>query len=140
MPKQKFVGEYQIKASRKMLFPYLSTATGLCQWFADDVNINYLWESLPDKDSLKNLQTQYEFLPCAYLWSRILVYWDGLVTTCCRDYSGKNMTLGDVNKDTIKSLWNSKKMTTFRKLHIGNKRSNLKLCAKCEVSTIKKKV
>ena len=40
MPKQKFVGEYQIKASRKMLFPYLSTATGLCQWFADDVNIN----------------------------------------------------------------------------------------------------
>ena len=108
--------------------------------FADDVNINYLWESLPDKDSLKNLQTQYEFLPCAYLWSRILVYWDGFVTTCCRDYSGKNMTLGNANKDTIKSLWNSKKMTTFRKLHIGNKRSNLKLCAKCEVSTIKKKV
>jgi uncharacterized protein YndB with AHSA1/START domain len=34
------VGEYQINASRKMLFPYLSTATGLCQWFADDVNIN----------------------------------------------------------------------------------------------------
>ena len=40
MPKQKFIGEYQINASRKMLFPYLSTATGLCQWFADDVNIN----------------------------------------------------------------------------------------------------
>ena len=38
--KQKFVGEYPINASRKMLFPYLSTATGLCQWFADDVNIN----------------------------------------------------------------------------------------------------
>ena len=40
MSKQKFVGEYPINASRKMLFPYLSTATGLCQWFADDVNIN----------------------------------------------------------------------------------------------------
>ena len=40
MAKQKFVGEYPINASRKMLFPYLSTATGLCQWFADDVNIN----------------------------------------------------------------------------------------------------
>ena len=40
MAKQKFVGEYQRNASRKMLFPYLSTATGLCQWFADDVNIN----------------------------------------------------------------------------------------------------
>ena len=40
MAKQKFVVEYPINASRKMLFPYLSTATGLCQWFADDVNIN----------------------------------------------------------------------------------------------------
>ena len=40
MAKQKFVGEYPINASRKMLFPYLSTATGLCQCFADDVNIN----------------------------------------------------------------------------------------------------
>ena len=46
MPKQKFVGEYQIKASRKMLFPYLSTATGLCQWFADDVNINNIDKTL----------------------------------------------------------------------------------------------
>ena len=46
MPKQKFVGEYQIKASRKMLFPYLSTATGLSEWFADDVNINNIDKTL----------------------------------------------------------------------------------------------
>ena len=32
--------------SRKMLFPYLSTATGLCQWFADDVNINNIDKTL----------------------------------------------------------------------------------------------
>ena len=46
MPKQKFIGEYQINASTKMLFPYLSTATGLCQWFADDVNINNIDKTL----------------------------------------------------------------------------------------------
>tara|TARA_B100000029_G_C17162150_1_gene810040 strand:- start:232 stop:627 length:396 start_codon:yes stop_codon:yes gene_type:complete len=46
MAKQKFVGEYPIKASRKILFPYLSTATGLCQWFADDVNINNIDKTL----------------------------------------------------------------------------------------------
>jgi len=46
MGKQKFVGEYPINASRKMLFPYLSTATGLCQWFADDVNINNIDKTL----------------------------------------------------------------------------------------------
>ncbi len=46
MAKQKFVGEYPINASRKMLFPYLSTATGLCQGFADDVNINNIDKTL----------------------------------------------------------------------------------------------
>tara|TARA_B100000686_G_C16597591_1_gene866892 strand:- start:625 stop:1020 length:396 start_codon:yes stop_codon:yes gene_type:complete len=46
MSKQKFVGEYHINASRKMLFPYLSTASGLCQWFADDVNINNIDKTL----------------------------------------------------------------------------------------------
>ena len=39
MNKSKFIGEYSINASRKMLFPYISTASGLSQWCADDVNI-----------------------------------------------------------------------------------------------------
>ena len=50
MIKSKFIGEYSINASRKMLFPYISTASGLSQWFADDVNItedkvyNMFWD------------------------------------------------------------------------------------------------
>ncbi len=40
MGKTKFVGEFEINASQKMLFPYISTASGLAQWFAEDVNIN----------------------------------------------------------------------------------------------------
>ena len=107
---------------------------------ANDINVNLLWESLPNKESLKDLKYRYEYLPCAYLWSRILVYWDGSVTTCCRDYSGKNMSLGDANKTEIKELWNSKKMQNFRKLHLENKRGNISLCANCEVSTIKKAI
>ncbi len=107
---------------------------------ANDINVNLLWESLPDKESLKDLKYRYEYLPCAYLWSRILVYWDGLVTTCCRDYSGKNMKLGDANVQSIKDLWNSKKMQIYRKLHLEKKRCDIKLCANCEVSTIKKSI
>lgn len=104
---------------------------------ANHINVNLLWESLPDKESLKNLSYDYKFLPCSFLWSRILVYWDGTTTTCCRDYSGKNLTLGDANVESVKELWNSNKMNTFRKLHIENKRQNLKICANCEISTIK---
>lgn len=38
-----------------MLFPYISTASGLAQWFADDVNINedkdyiFIWDDEPNK-------------------------------------------------------------------------------------------
>lgn len=40
MEKIKFVSDYQINTSKKIIYPYLSTASGLSQWFADDVVIN----------------------------------------------------------------------------------------------------
>jgi uncharacterized protein YndB with AHSA1/START domain len=42
MAKLKYSNEYELRASPKMLFPYLSTASGLSQWFANKVN------NLPD--------------------------------------------------------------------------------------------
>ena len=38
MEKVKFVAEYELRASPRMLFPYISTASGLSQWFASKVN------------------------------------------------------------------------------------------------------
>ena len=35
MTKFKFVKEYEIRASPKLLFPYISTAEGLSSWFAE---------------------------------------------------------------------------------------------------------
>jgi uncharacterized protein YndB with AHSA1/START domain len=40
MIKNKFIADYQINASKKIVFNYLSTASGLSEWFADDVTIN----------------------------------------------------------------------------------------------------
>lgn len=42
--------EFEINASQKIIFPYLNTAGGLQEWFADDVTINsnkvynFLWD------------------------------------------------------------------------------------------------
>ena len=38
MSKLKYSNEYELRASPKMLFSYLSTASGLTQWFAKKVN------------------------------------------------------------------------------------------------------
>lgn len=35
-----YTAEFEFKASRKVLFPYINTPGGLAQWFADDVVVN----------------------------------------------------------------------------------------------------
>ncbi len=72
MEKNKFIGEYGINASKKMLFPYIGTASGLAQWFADDVNIDedkiytFIWDGDENKAKLvssrANHHVKFEFL------------------------------------------------------------------------------
>jgi uncharacterized protein YndB with AHSA1/START domain len=48
--KTRFVAEFPVNASPKILFPYLATASGLSQWFCDDVRyvegqrLNFIWD------------------------------------------------------------------------------------------------
>ncbi|MDW3191797.1 MAG: START-like domain-containing protein [Cytophagales bacterium] len=73
MAKNKFIGEYDFRASKKMLYPYISTASGLSQWFADDVNVNnedkvytIIWDGEENKakmvSSRANHHVKFEFL------------------------------------------------------------------------------
>lgn len=76
MSKFKFNTEFEIKASRKMLFPYLNTASGLAQWFAEDVNVNedkvynFIWDGEDHKARMvahrSNSYVKFEFLPSNY--------------------------------------------------------------------------
>ena len=58
MPERvKFTLEHQINSSPEFLFPYLSTASGLSAWFADDVNVNgdiftFFWEGSEERARL----------------------------------------------------------------------------------------
>ena len=47
--KEKFEIEFPIQASSHMLYQYISSASGLCEWFADDVNsrgksFSFIWD------------------------------------------------------------------------------------------------
>tara|TARA_B100000886_G_scaffold67123_1_gene42182 strand:- start:1304 stop:1696 length:393 start_codon:yes stop_codon:yes gene_type:complete len=57
--KQLFSIEYDFHASRQMLFQYLSTPSGLGEWFADDVNsrgenFTFIWDD--SEESAKLIQ------------------------------------------------------------------------------------
>lgn len=73
MSKFEYVGEFEINASKKMLYPYLSSASGLSQWFADDVNIDedklytIIWDGEENFAKMvshrTNSHVRFEFLP-----------------------------------------------------------------------------
>jgi uncharacterized protein YndB with AHSA1/START domain len=68
-----FNAEFEIHASKKMLFPYIFTASGLSQWMADDVTVdedkifNFKWEGEDHKAKMIthriNNFVKFEFLP-----------------------------------------------------------------------------
>ncbi|MFD2787286.1 START-like domain-containing protein [Hymenobacter rubripertinctus] len=51
--KHRFLVEYPINASPKILYPYLATASGLEQWFCQSVKVegshlfNFVWDNQP---------------------------------------------------------------------------------------------
>jgi uncharacterized protein YndB with AHSA1/START domain len=72
--KKLFTADYEIHASVKMLYPYIQTAGGLSEWFADDVRINninktfkFYWDHEERIAKLvafrTNHFTRFEFLP-----------------------------------------------------------------------------
>ncbi|MGE0771834.1 MAG: START-like domain-containing protein [Cyclobacteriaceae bacterium] len=71
--KRLFTADYEIHASVKMLYPYIQTASGLAEWFADDVTISpekvftFVWDNEDHKAIMSahrtNHFTRFEFLP-----------------------------------------------------------------------------
>ncbi len=55
--KKKYEIEFEIKSSPKILFPYIATASGLSEWFSDDVRqsdhlFTFIWEGVGQKAKL----------------------------------------------------------------------------------------
>jgi hypothetical protein len=72
--KKLFTVDYEVHASIKMLYPYIQTASGLAEWFADDVSINnsdktftFYWDHEEHKARQVAHRTnhfaRFEFLP-----------------------------------------------------------------------------
>ena len=61
--KVKFTREYAINASPKILYPYLSTASGLGRWFAESVKagpnqiFNFVWDKTDHFAEMSNHRT-----------------------------------------------------------------------------------
>ena len=68
--------------------------------------------------------------PCAYPWERMMIWFDGKVNPCDADYKSM-LSYGNVNNQSIKDLWNSKKLNDLKEKHIQKLRNNIVPCNKC---------
>jgi radical SAM protein with 4Fe4S-binding SPASM domain len=67
--------------------------------------------------------------PCKFLWSSMVVSWNGDVVPCCFDYDAK-MVMGNVNEQSIDEIWNGPAYVELRRAEIeGCNHSSL--CASC---------
>lgn len=83
-----------------------------------------------DKAWMSALPSTISKKPCIMLWRKLTIFWDGVAGPCCNDYD-KGFPLGDVNKQTIREIWNGQSMKTLRKMHLQGKGQEVPLCKGC---------
>jgi radical SAM protein with 4Fe4S-binding SPASM domain len=67
---------------------------------------------------------------CPYIFYSFSVNADGLVSSCFLDWKRK-LIIGDVRLESMKEIWNSKKMNQLRIMHLDGKRKKIDSCGSC---------
>ncbi|RAJ01487.1 radical SAM protein with 4Fe4S-binding SPASM domain [Chitinophaga skermanii] len=70
---------------------------------------------------------------CWRLWHSPVITWDGLVVPCCFDKDAQHK-LGDLKKDSFKTLWQNGHYNQFRS-ELMKGRKNIDICANCSEGT-----
>lgn len=69
--------------------------------------------------------------PCKWLWSYLVILWNGDVVTCGSDYDGTRV-MGNLGEQTLREIWRSWAYTELRRLHTEGKFKEAGICAGCD--------
>ena len=81
-------------------------------------------------DTYNNKLNEDLLKPCRFIWERMYVWFDGKINPCDADYKSY-LSYGNVNKQSIKEIWNSKPFQDLKKTHLNNQRNKLTPCDRC---------
>jgi radical SAM protein with 4Fe4S-binding SPASM domain len=107
------------------------------QWegIADDLVVERLHNWTGDSDGgfvQISKPSSHAPLVCSKPFSELLIKANGDVNPCCADWDG-NLKLGNVNSETLLSMWNGDVLRAIRQLHLAGSRCGLKACRDCTV-------
>jgi radical SAM protein with 4Fe4S-binding SPASM domain len=91
---------------------------------ADQVSYNEMLDNIPD--DISPVRSSWI---CPFPYQRMMVMWDGTVTTCYNDFYARS-ALGNIKSDTIKKCWGAP-MEKIRRLHREGRSHEIEACAKC---------
>jgi radical SAM protein with 4Fe4S-binding SPASM domain len=99
----------------------------------DDITFKRIHDWTGDLEDITSMAGMSETGPeriCLAPWTTMSVLVDGRVVPCCEDYDGKYV-LGDLNKDSLSSIWNGKEMSRLRKALLKRRKGDIELCKDC---------
>jgi radical SAM protein with 4Fe4S-binding SPASM domain len=70
------------------------------------------------------------YYPCPLLWNHFSIGWDGKVFPCNMDLLRLEV-MGDVNKDSVRDIWNSRAFQEKRRLLLEKRYTCSSLCKTC---------
>jgi radical SAM protein with 4Fe4S-binding SPASM domain len=132
----------KIKETKYQNNPIISRVSGVK--FSNEQNLNSMekmWGDLVDQVAFVNYnpwENSYNkspnniIEPCSDLWRRMFVWWDGKINPCDVDYKSI-LSVGNISKNNIQELWNSKEYRILRETHLNKKRQNIRPCSSCVV-------
>jgi len=84
-------------------------------------------------ENYKSIEKSFEpNLPCVALWSLMVIFANGDVPLCNVDYNNKFPT-GNVMKNSIKEIWQSKVLNERREMHMSKNKKKISICENCNV-------
>jgi radical SAM protein with 4Fe4S-binding SPASM domain len=98
---------------------------------ADRVGISGLVSRVGSVSFAQVESRSWERTPCFLLWQQMPVLSDGTVAMCCDDWDGR-ASQGNLNQNTIKEIWTSRKRQSIRSVHLDGKASMIPLCKSCK--------
>jgi radical SAM protein with 4Fe4S-binding SPASM domain len=72
-----------------------------------------------------------KYYGCFWPYYMISILWNGDVVACCTNYEGKYI-LGNVKNESLKNIWNNRKMKLLRKMLVNKKLPNPEPCSRCD--------
>ncbi len=80
---------------------------------------------------LETKKTGAKLSACTFPWYALAIFSDGRVTPCPQDFLGR-LIVGDVNLESVESIFNNEKMQDIRKSFKNKDIEDLKICANCD--------